>query len=118
MILAEREDILTGRSTAGGGLEDVADASDAGGGASGGGTANAPPQRQPAPPPPVRDAPPRPGPADQQVAQAETIPENVPSGEDDDVIARQLREAAMNEPDPELREKLWDEYRRYKASQP
>ena len=27
--------------------------------------------------------------------------------------ARQLREAAMREPDPELREKLWDEYRNY-----
>ena len=25
-----------------------------------------------------------------------------------------LREAAMNEEDPELREKLWDEYRAYK----
>ena len=35
---------------------------------------------------------------------------------DDDIIARQLREAAMAEPDPELREKLWDEYRRYKGS--
>ena len=32
---------------------------------------------------------------------------------DDDVIARQLREAAIAETDPELREKLWEEYRRY-----
>ena len=53
----------------------------------------------------------------EQVAKAETVPEDVPSGEDDDIIARQLREAAMNEPDPVLREKLWDEYRSYKASQ-
>lgn len=40
-------------------------------------------------------------------------PDDIPSGRDDDVVARQLREAAMSEPDPELREKLWDEYRRY-----
>ncbi len=41
------------------------------------------------------------------------VPEDIPSGRDDDVVARQLREAAMREPDPELREKLWDEYRNY-----
>ncbi|MGV3593059.1 MAG: hypothetical protein ACO1PZ_15330 [Gammaproteobacteria bacterium] len=41
------------------------------------------------------------------------VPEDIPSGDDDDVVARQLREAAMREPDPELREKLWDEYRKY-----
>jgi hypothetical protein len=40
-------------------------------------------------------------------------PDDIPSGDDDDVVARQLREAAMHEPDPELREKLWDEYRNY-----
>ena len=34
---------------------------------------------------------------------------------DDDVVARQLREAAMREPDPAIREKLWDEYRKYKG---
>lgn len=42
-------------------------------------------------------------------------PADIPSGNDDDVVARQLREAAMREPDPELREKLWDEYRKYKG---
>ena len=40
-------------------------------------------------------------------------PEDIPGGRDDDVVARQLREAAMTEPDPELREALWDEYRNY-----
>ena len=40
-------------------------------------------------------------------------PEDIPSGRDDDVVARQLREAAMTEADPELREALWDEYRNY-----
>ena len=38
----------------------------------------------------------------------------VPDARDDDIIARQLREAAMQEEDEELREKLWEEYRRYK----
>ncbi len=44
------------------------------------------------------------------------VPEDIPDARDDDIIARQLREAAMNEPDPELREKLWEEYRRYKGA--
>ena len=42
-------------------------------------------------------------------------PGDIPSGDDDDVVARQIREAAMSEPDPVLREKLWDEYRDYKG---
>ena len=33
---------------------------------------------------------------------------------DDDIVARQLREAAEKEKDPELRKKLWEEYRKYK----
>jgi hypothetical protein len=44
------------------------------------------------------------------------VPPDVGDGSDDDIIARQLREAAMNEEDPELREKLWQEYRDYKNS--
>ena len=32
----------------------------------------------------------------------------------DDIVARQLREAAEKESDPELKEKLWEEYRKYK----
>jgi len=42
------------------------------------------------------------------------IPADIPDGSDDDVVARQLREAAMKETDPKLRERLWDEYRKYK----
>jgi hypothetical protein len=61
----------------------------------------------------IPDAPPPP------VASADThkveLPKDVADAKDDDVVARQLREAAMAEPDPVLREKLWDEYRRYKA---
>ncbi len=41
-------------------------------------------------------------------------PPDIPDGKDDDIIARQLREAAENETDPALREKLWEEYRKYK----
>ncbi len=36
--------------------------------------------------------------------------------QDDDIVARQLREAAEKETDPELKEKLWKEYRDYKKS--
>jgi hypothetical protein len=36
--------------------------------------------------------------------------------EDDDIVARQLREAAENEKDPELKAKLWKEYEEYKKS--
>jgi hypothetical protein len=45
-----------------------------------------------------------------------SIPADIPDGRDDDIVARQLREAAMKETDPELREKLWEEYRQYKRS--
>ena len=42
------------------------------------------------------------------------VPADIPEGNDDDVVARQIREAATRESDPELREKLWEEYRKYK----
>jgi hypothetical protein len=41
-------------------------------------------------------------------------PPDVGDGADDDVVARQIRRAAESESDPALREKLWDEYRKYK----
>jgi hypothetical protein len=37
-----------------------------------------------------------------------------PSGYDDDIVARQIREAAEKETDPVLKEKLWKEYEDYK----
>ncbi len=55
----------------------------------------------------------REGEYDGQNSPSYPVPEDIPSGDDDDVVARQLREAAMREPDAELREKLWDEYRKY-----
>jgi len=45
------------------------------------------------------------------------VPADIPDGNDDDVVARQIREAATRETDPELREKLWEEYRKYKRAQ-
>ncbi len=41
-------------------------------------------------------------------------PPDLADAEGDDIIARQLREAALKEQDPALREKLWEEYRKYK----
>ena len=43
----------------------------------------------------------------------ERTPEDIPVMVDDDIIARQLREAALAEDDPALRERLWEEYRKY-----
>lgn len=45
------------------------------------------------------------------------VPSNIPDGSDDDIVARQIREAAMKEQDPVLQEKLWEEYRKYKQGQ-
>ena len=38
------------------------------------------------------------------------------SRDDDDIVARQLREAAEQESDPELKKKLWKEYEEYKKN--
>ncbi len=40
-------------------------------------------------------------------------PADIPDLVSEDIVAKQLREAALAEEDPELRERLWDEYRRY-----
>jgi hypothetical protein len=66
------------------------------------------------------------GQGDDQVAKSDSSSqgtEGIPrkggrhgSGEDDDIVARQLREAAENETDPELKEKLWKEYEEYKKN--
>lgn len=48
-------------------------------------------------------------------ASPNPIPEDVPDAQGDDIVAKQLREAAISEPDPQLSAKLWDEYRKYKA---
>ena len=53
-------------------------------------------------------------PGDYQHTAVGPVPADLPDGRDDDIVARQLREAASQESDPVLREKLWEEYRRYK----
>lgn len=40
----------------------------------------------------------------------------VPDGNDDDIVARRLRKAAEQETDPDLRDKLWKEYVEYKKN--
>ena len=55
-----------------------------------------------------------PGRTQEQSAGPAPIPEDIPSPQGDDIVAKQLREAAAAEQDPALREKLWAEYKRYK----
>ena len=42
-------------------------------------------------------------------------PEDIPDANNDDVVAAQIRLAAEIETDPEKKEKLWNEYRKYKG---
>lgn len=53
----------------------------------------------------------------QEQGDASRVPADVGDGRNDDVVARQIREAAMAEEDPKIRERLWDEYRRYKRGE-
>jgi len=48
----------------------------------------------------------------QQAGNVIPVPEDVGDGRNDDIVLRQIREAALREKDPVLREKLWQEYRR------
>ena len=43
------------------------------------------------------------------------VPSNIPSGADDDIVAKQLRQAALETKEPVAREKLWEDYRKYKG---
>lgn len=118
LILRERGTQGTLKNAPGGGEEEAPPAY--GGGGSGGGSGgdySMPPMAgsgggQGGAGPIPRDA------YDADIPQQTTsypAPADIPVGSDDDVVARQLREAAMREPDPALREKLWDEYRKYKG---
>ena len=40
-------------------------------------------------------------------------PEDIPDLVSEDIVAKQLREAALSEDDPALRDRLWEEYRLY-----
>jgi len=55
-----------------------------------------------------------PGARSQRQGDRAATPRDIPKGDDDDVVARQLREAAEKETSPELKAKLWEEYRKYK----
>ena len=102
-ILAEREIVQEAAASSGAAgipLPDDGPGSGEDGESEAGGLAGPAPKSMPPTP-----APPRPG---------SGVPNDVPDAKDDDIIARQLREAAMQEEDAELREKLWEEYRKYK----
>lgn len=43
------------------------------------------------------------------------LPEDIPAADNDSVLEAQIRAAAMQEQDPQMRERLWNEYRRYKG---
>ena len=43
------------------------------------------------------------------------IPDDLKDIDNDDIVAQQLKEAAIAETDPELKERLWQEYRKYKG---
>jgi hypothetical protein len=43
------------------------------------------------------------------------IPEDIPNAKNDDAVAAQIRLAAEIETDPDKKEKLWNEYRKYKG---
>ena len=106
-ILAERSVISErsnrGAAGAGGTVPQPASAKPSAGGGGQGASPGAARSRAP------RSAPAMPGSGGGRAADA------VPDAKDDDIIARQLREAAMAEQDPILREKLWAEYERYKG---
>ena len=42
------------------------------------------------------------------------LPEDIPQDDNDDVLAKQIKNAALKEKNPEKREKIWNEYRKYK----
>lgn len=46
-----------------------------------------------------------------------TLEDIPPPDPDDDIVARQLREAALAEPDPDIQAALWEEYYKYKDGQ-
>ena len=106
LMLGERERVGKGENEAGGGSGYGYEDGDEDG------TGNEPLQTA------MVDQPAMPGregfPGDISTEDLPPAPSDIDNGQDDDIIARQLREAAQKERDPELRAKLWDEYRKYK----
>ena len=55
-------------------------------------------------------------PAQQQQGLANgKIPEDIPSENNDDILAQRIRSAAETETDPDKQARLWNEYRKYKG---
>ena len=52
-----------------------------------------------------------------QNTQSVPIPDDIGDGQGDNIVQRQIREAAIKESDPILRDRLWDEYRKIKNQQ-
>ena len=45
------------------------------------------------------------------------LPDDIPQDDNDSVLEKQIKLAAMNEKDPEKKKRLWNEYRKYKGIQ-
>ena len=43
------------------------------------------------------------------------LPDDIPPADNDSVLEEQIRQAAIHEKDPAIKQKLWNEYRRYKG---
>ncbi len=43
------------------------------------------------------------------------VPDDIPPADNDSILEEQIRQAAINETDPVIKEKLWNEYRKYKG---
>lgn len=43
------------------------------------------------------------------------VPDDIPPADNDSILEAQIRQAAVSETDPEIKQKLWDEYRKYKG---
>ena len=82
----------------------------AGGGGSGGGQGGGAAGTVPGGPPAEQQA--SVGGLSEEEIKART-PDDIPELVSEDIVAKQLREAALAEEDPELRERLWEEYRTY-----
>lgn len=51
----------------------------------------------------------------QRVLKNGKLPDDIPPADNDSVLEAQIRQAAINEPDPVVQKKLWNEYRKYKG---
>lgn len=52
---------------------------------------------------------------DGEISNNGKVPEDIPSADNDSVLEAQIRQAAINETNPKVKAKLWNEYRRYKG---